>query len=102
QQVRTQLSFVLQGIISQQLMPKVGGSGRVLVCEIMLATPAIRSMVREQKVHQIYSIIQTSQKEGMRTMNQSIYELYAKKLISYEDAVSRSTDPEDLMRLFKR
>ncbi|MBI4845251.1 MAG: type IV pilus twitching motility protein PilT [Candidatus Omnitrophica bacterium] len=102
QQVRTQLSFVLQGILSQQLIPKVGGTGRVLACEVMLGTPAVKSMVREQKVHQIYSIIQTSQKEGMRTMNQSIYNLYSEKIVSYESAIARSTDPEDLIRLFKR
>ena len=102
QQVRTQLSFVLAGILSQQLIPRVGGSGRVLGVEVMLATPAIKSMVREQKVHQIYSLIQTGQREGMRTMNQSIYDLYSQKLISYEDAISRSTSPEDLIRLFKK
>ncbi len=102
QQVRTQFSFVLLGILSQQLIPKVGGSGRVLASEVMIATPAIKSMIREQKVHQIYSILQTGTKEGMKTMNQSIYELYTEKHISYEDAVSRSMDPEDLIRLFKR
>ncbi len=102
QQVRTQLSFVLLGILSQQLIPKVGGSGRVLASEVMITTPAVKSMIREQKAHQIYSIIQTGTKEGMRTMNQSIYELYTEKHISYEDAVSRSMDPEDLIRLFKR
>jgi pilus retraction protein PilT len=101
-QVRTQLSFIMQGIISQQLIPKVGGSGRVLAVEAMVATAAVKSMIREQKVHQIYSIVQTSQKEGMKTMNQSLYELYSQKLISYEDAISRSMDPDDLVRLFKR
>jgi twitching motility protein PilT len=102
QQVRTQLSFVLVGILSQQLVPKVGGTGRVLAAEVMLATAAVKSMIREQKVHQIYSIVQTGQKDGMRTMNQSLYELYTEKHITYEDAVSRSTDPDDLIRLFKR
>jgi len=102
QQVRTQLSFVLVGILSQQLVPKVGGTGRVLAAEVMLATPAVKSMIREQKVHQIYSIVQTGQKDGMKTMNQSLYELYTEKHITYEDAVSRSTDPDDLIRLFKR
>ncbi|MDD5746420.1 MAG: type IV pili twitching motility protein PilT, partial [Candidatus Omnitrophica bacterium] len=77
-------------------------SGRVLAVEAMVATAAVKSMVREQKVHQIYSIVQTSQKEGMKTMNQSLYELYSQKLISYEDAISRSMDPDDLVRLFKR
>ena len=102
QQVRTQLSFVLLGILSQQLIPKVGGSGRILALEVMIVTAAVKSMIREQKVHQIYSIVQTGTKEGMKTMNQSIYELYAEKHISYEDAVARSMDPDDLIRLFKR
>jgi twitching motility protein PilT len=102
QQVRTQLSFVLVGIISQQLIPKTGGTGRVLAAEVMIATAAVKSMIREQKVHQIYSIVQTGQKDGMKTMNQSLYELYAEKHITYEDAVSRSSDPDDLIRLFKR
>ncbi|MFH2145847.1 MAG: type IV pilus twitching motility protein PilT [Candidatus Omnitrophota bacterium] len=102
QQVRTQLSFILQGILAQQLIPKVGGTGRMLASEVMVATPAIRSLIREEKVHQIYSIVQTGQKEGMRTMNQSIYDLYVQKHISYEEAISRSTDPDDLIRLFKR
>jgi len=102
QQVRTQLSFILLGILSQQLIPKVGGTGRTLCCEVMVATPAVRSMIREKKVHQILSIVQTGQKEGMKTMNQSIYDLYVQKHITYEEAVSRSTDQDDLIRLFKR
>jgi twitching motility protein PilT len=68
----------------------------------MLATPAVRSLVRESKVHQIYSVIQTSQKEGMKTMNQSLYELYASRQITLEDATARTTDPEEFERLFKR
>ncbi|MCP4650048.1 MAG: type IV pilus twitching motility protein PilT [PVC group bacterium] len=102
QQVRTQLSFVMVGILSQQLIPKVGGFGRVLASEVMVATPAVKSMVREQKVHQIYSIMQTGQKDNMQTMNQALYDLYTRKLISYEEAMSRSTDTDDLVRLFKR
>lgn len=102
QQIRTQLSFVLLGVMSQQLIPRHDGKGRVLAIEILLANPAVRSLVRESKIHQLYSTMQTSQREGMKTMNQSLYELYQKKDISYEDAISRSTDPEDLMRLFKR
>lgn len=102
QQIRTQLSFVLLGVMAQQLIPRQGGKGRVLATEVLLATAAVRSLIRESKVHQIYSTMQTSQREGMKTMNQSLYELYQKKAISYEDAISRSTDPDDLMRLFKR
>ncbi len=102
QQIRTQLSFVLTAILSQQLIPKMGKEGRVLAMEILIATPAIRSLIRESKVHQLYSVMQTSQKDGMKTMNQALYELYQKKLISYEDALARTMDVEDLMRIFKK
>ena len=102
QQIRIQLSFVLIGVLSQQLIPKQGTSGRVLATEILLSNSALRSLIRESKVHQVYSIMQTSQKEGMKTMNQALYELYQKKLITYEDAFARTTDPDDLTRLFKK
>ena len=102
QQVRIQLSFVLLGILAQQLIPKASGHGRVLAMEVLIATTAVRSLIRDAKTHQLYSVIQTSQKEGMRTMNQTLFELYTKKLISYEDAILRSTDPEDLDRLFRK
>ncbi len=102
QQVRTQLSFVLQAVFSQQLIPRSTGRGRVLGLEIMLATPAIRSLIRESKAHQIYSVIQTSQQIGMQTMNQSLVHLVTRKLISYEEAISRTTEPDDLSRLLGR
>ncbi|RKY36321.1 MAG: type IV pili twitching motility protein PilT [Candidatus Omnitrophota bacterium] len=102
QQVRIQLSFVLVSILSQQLIPKVGGSGRALAVEIMNATPAIKNMIREQKTHQIFSLIQAGIKDGMKTMNQSLYELYSEKIISYDNAMARTADVNDLMRLFKR
>lgn len=101
-QIRTQLSFVLLGVLSQQLIPLRTGNGRVLAMEVLLSNPALRSLIRESKAHQVYSIMQTSQKEGMKTMNQALYELYQKKLISYEDAFERTTDPDDLARLFKK
>lgn len=99
QQIRIQLSFVLLGVLAQQLIPKADGRGRVLATEVLLANYAIKSLIREQKVHQIYSVIQTSQKDGMRTMNQSLYELYINKQITIEDAMGRSTDISDLERL---
>jgi twitching motility protein PilT len=102
QQIRTQLSFVLLGVISQQLIPKIGGKGRVMAAEVLLANAAVKSLIRESKIHQIYSTIQTSQKEGMKTMNQALYELYQKKAITYEDAFARTTDQDDLNRLFKK
>ena len=101
QQVRTQLSFVLLSILSQQLIPKPGG-GRVLATEILTANHAVRSLIREGKTHQIYSVIQTAQREGMRTMNQSLHELCLQNVISQEEAMLRTTEPEDLERLLKR
>lgn len=102
EQIRTQLSFVLVGVLSQQLIPKAQGPGRVLATEALITTPAIRSMIRDSKIHQVYSVMQTSKKEGMKTMNQALYELYHRKLITYEDAFDRTSDPEDLARLFKK
>ena len=102
QQIRTQLSFVLLGVISQQLIPKQGGTGRVLAAEVLLANAAVRSLIRESKIHQIYSTMQISQKEGMKTMNQALYELCQRKLITYEEAFLRTTDQDDLNRLFKK
>ena len=101
-QVRVQLSLELLAVISQQLIPKAGGRGRVLASEFLIVNHAVRSLIREQKIHQIYSVIQTGQKEGMRTMNQTLYELYVNRVISLDDALGRSSDPDDLMRLMNR
>lgn len=97
-QVRAQLSMVLEGVLSQQLIPKVGG-GRVMAMEIMVCTPAIRNLIREEKLHQIYSSIATGQKYGMQTMNQSLADLVRRRLITREDALNRSTMPEELLQL---
>jgi twitching motility protein PilT len=102
QQVRTQLSFTLSAIFCQQLIPKSNGKGRVLCSEILTMTPASRSLIRENKAHQIYSVIQTSGKVGMRTMNQSLYEIYKAGHITYEIALQFSADPEDLKKTFQR
>ena len=101
QQVRTQLSFILLGILAQQLIPKPQG-GRILATEVLLANHAVRSLIREGKTHQIYSVMQTAQKEGMRTMNQALYELALRGVISQEEAILRTTEPQDLERLFKK
>lgn len=101
QQVRSQLSFVLLGVLSQQLIPKPTG-GRVLATEVLCANHAVRSLIREGKTHQIYSAIQTAKKEGMRTMNEALYELYLKEIITQEEAIFRTTEPQDMERLFKR
>src|SRR4051812_772275 len=89
-QVRTQLSFVLEGVFCQQLLPKMNSRGRALACEIMRPNSAIRSLIREDKCHQIQSHIQTGSKIGMRTMNQSLFELYKSSLISWDECLAHS------------
>jgi len=98
QQVRVQLSFVLQAVISQQLVQRLGG-GIVLASEILLVTSAIRTLIRESKTHQIYSSMQTGQREGMRSLNMSLAELLKAKKVSQEVAFSRSPDIQELTRL---
>ncbi len=101
-QIRVQLSFVLQAVLSQQLLPHAAGTGRVLACEVLVVTSAIRNLVRDQKVEQIQMTIQTGGKFGMQTMNQSLADLCRQQRISYQEALMRSTDPEDLKRLMQR
>ncbi|MEE8328540.1 MAG: type IV pilus twitching motility protein PilT [Thermodesulfovibrionia bacterium] len=103
EQVRVQLSFVLEGIMSQQLLPKKTGYGRVLACEILIPNIAIRNLIREDKIHQMYSMMQTGQaKFGMQTMNQSLFELYMKGLISYEIALGKSSEPDEMLNMMQR
>ncbi|MEK7448342.1 MAG: type IV pili twitching motility protein PilT, partial [Planctomycetota bacterium] len=97
-QVRAQLSMVLEGVLSQQLIPRANAKGRVLASEIMVANPAVRALLRDNKIHQIYSVIQTSAKLGMKTMNQALTELHQGGLITYEIALNYSPDPDDLKR----
>src|SRR6185369_11657720 len=99
-QVRTQLSFVLEGVLSQILIPKATGTGRALCLEVMVPNPAIRNLIREDKIHQIYSQMQVGQdKFGMQTLNQSLLTLYTKRQISLEDAMGRSSDPDELKQM---
>ncbi|MCM8778920.1 MAG: type IV pilus twitching motility protein PilT [Candidatus Omnitrophica bacterium] len=102
EQVRIQLSFVLLAVLSQNLIPRKEKRGRVLAYEIMLVNNAIRSLIRERKTHQAYTVIQTSQQEGMCTMNQSLYRLYIEEEISLENAFLYSTNPDDLKRLIEK
>lgn len=103
EQIRTQLSFVLEGILAQQLIAKKSGQGRVLAIELLVPNPAIRNLIREDKVHQIYSMMQTGQARfGMQTMNQSLFDLYTRGLLSYEDAIGRSSVPEELITMLQR
>jgi twitching motility protein PilT len=102
-QVRAQLSFVLEGVISQQLLPKASGQGRVLALEVMVPNAAIRNLIREDKVHQIYSAMQTGQtKFSMQTMNQSLADLYQRRLITYDEALGHSSVPEELISMIGR
>jgi twitching motility protein PilT len=99
-QIRQQLSFVLEGVICQNLLPRANGSGRALALEVMVPNPAIRNLIREDKIHQIYSSMQMGQaKFGMQTMNQSLAELVARRQVSLEDATSRSSNPDELREL---
>jgi twitching motility protein PilT len=90
---------VLEAVFNQLLVPRRDGRGRALAMEILIATPAIRNMIREEKVHQIYSAMQAGQKFGMQTMNQSLANLYLRGQISRPEALSRSAYPEELLRM---
>ncbi|MEA2100987.1 MAG: type IV pilus twitching motility protein PilT [Thermodesulfobacteriota bacterium] len=99
-QIRAQMAFVLEAVIAQQLIPKADGKGRTLSAEVMITTPAIRNLIRENKIHQIYSQMQVGQaKHGMQTMNQSLIRLFMRKVISHEDAIGWSIDPDELKQM---
>jgi twitching motility protein PilT len=99
QQIRAQLSFVLEGVITQTLLPRAKGGGRVAACEIMVCTPAIRACIRDDKIHQIYSIMQAGKKYGMQTMNDALYQLYIGGEVTLEEALQHSHDPNELLRM---
>jgi twitching motility protein PilT len=102
-QIRAQLSFVLEGILCQALLPRANGNGRVLALEILIPNSAIRNLIREDKVHQIYSAMQTGQAQhGMQTFNQSLATLYFKKQISLQTALSVSSNPDELQEMIQR
>lgn len=102
-QVRTQLSFVLEGVMCQSLLPKKSGSGRCLAVELMVPNSAIRNLVREDKIHQIYSVMQAGQlTHGMQTFNQSLASLYLQGQIALQLALSRSSNPDELQEMINR
>ncbi len=102
-QIRTQLSFVLEGIISQQLLPRANGKGLVLASEVLVPTPAVRNLIRENKLHQVYSVMQSGQSHhGMQTMNQSLVSLYEKGYITYEQALFASPLQEEIVNMLDR
>lgn len=103
EQVRVQLSFVLEGIMAQQLIPKKNGQGRALCIEVMVPNAAIRNLIREDKIHQLYSMMQTGQmKYGMQTMNQSLFDLYTRGIISYDDTLGRSPVPDEMVAMLQK
>jgi twitching motility protein PilT len=102
QQVRSKLSFVLQGVVSQQLVAQQGAPGRVLALEVLVPNAAVRNLIREDKIHQIYSQMQVGQeKYSMQTLNQSLYSLYQRRLISQDEAMSRAVEPDELRMMLE-
>ena len=98
-QVRTQLAFVLEGVVTQTLLPKLKGRGRSMAAEIMVATPAIRALIRDDKVHQIYSAMQSGKKFGMQTMNDALFQLYTAREVAQEECERVSHDPKEFLRM---
>jgi twitching motility protein PilT len=98
-QVRAQLAFVLEGIITQTLLPKRTGKGRVMAAEILVVTPAIRALIRDDKIHQIYSSMQSGKKFGMQTLNDSLYQLYTAREVTEEECLRVPGDPNEFLRM---
>jgi twitching motility protein PilT len=98
-QVRAQLAFVLEGVITQTLLPKARGRGRAMAAEIMIATPAIRALIRDDKIHQIYSAMQSGKKHGMQTMNDSLFQLYTNREVNQEECERVSQEPKEFLRM---
>ncbi len=98
-QVRAQLAFVLEGIVTQTLLPKRTGSGRAMAAEILVVTPAIRALIRDDKIHQIYSMMQSGKKHGMQTLNDALYQLYLGKEVSEEECLRVTSDPAEFLRM---
>jgi len=97
--VRAQLAFVLEGIVTQTLLPKAKGKGRVMAAEILVVTPAIRALIRDDKVHQIYSSMQAGKKWGMQTLNDALYQLYMNREVTAEECIRVSGDPTEFQRM---
>jgi twitching motility protein PilT len=98
-QVRAQLAFSLEGVITQTLLPKAKGRGRAMAAEILVVTPAIRALIRDDKIHQIYSMMQSGKKYGMQTMNDALYTLYMSREVAWEEVIRASSDPIELARM---
>jgi twitching motility protein PilT len=98
-QVRAQLAFCLEGIITQTLLPKAKGRGRAMAAEILVVTPAIRALIRDDKIHQIYSMMQSGKKHGMQTMNDALYNLYMSREVALDECLRASHDPNEFLRM---
>ncbi|HET9707862.1 MAG TPA: type IV pilus twitching motility protein PilT [Gemmatimonadales bacterium] len=98
-QIRAQLAFVLEGVVTQTLLQKAKGRGRVMAAEIMVCTPAIRALIRDDKVHQIYSSMQAGKKHGMQTLNDSLYQLYMQRDVVKDECLRVSGDPNEFLRM---
>ncbi len=98
-QIRAQLAFVLEGVITQTLLQRTRGKGRVMACEIMVATPAIRALIRDDKIHQIYSALQAGKKHGMQTMTDALYQLYMNREAPKDECLRVASDPNEFLRM---
>ena len=98
-QIRAQLAFVLEGVVTQTLLQKAKGRGRVMAAEIMVCTPAIRALIRDDKVHQIYSAMQAGKKHGMQTLNDALYQLYMQRDVVKEECLRVTSDPNEFLRM---
>jgi twitching motility protein PilT len=98
-QVRAQLAFVLEGIITQTLLQKAKGKGRSMAAEILVVTPAIRALIRDDKIHQIYSAMQSGKRLGMQTMNDALYQLYTNREVAQEECERVSSEPKEFLRM---
>ena len=98
-QVRAQLAFVLEGVVTQSLLPKAKGRGRAMAAEILVVTPAVRALIRDDKIHQIYSTMQSGKKFGMQTMNDALYNLYVSRDVTEEECLRVSHDPNEFLRM---
>jgi twitching motility protein PilT len=101
-QVRAQLAFVLEGIVTQTLLPRARGRGRVMAAEILVMTAAMRALIRDDKVHQIYSMMQSGKKFGMQTLNDALYQLYQAREVTDEECLRVSGDPNEFLRMIGR
>jgi twitching motility protein PilT len=101
-QVRAQLAFVLEGIVTQTLLPRARGRGRVMAAEILVISPAIRALIRDDKIHQVYSMMQSGKKFGMQTLNDALYQLFMAREVTDEECLRVSSDPNEFLRMIGR